>query len=143
MNGPAWRRALVTGGAGFVGSHLYARLLRGGTHVVCLDNLGTGSRANVAELERWPGFRCIHGDATDPAVRRSLPARSTSSCTSRVPPRPGPRPRRRRPARPALRVSRLALDRARADGARLVLASTSEVYGDPLEHPQHEGYRAT
>lgn len=69
-SGRTWRRALVTGGAGFVGSHLCGRLLDAGTEVVCLDNLATGSRANVADLERRRGFRFVRGDATDPAALR-------------------------------------------------------------------------
>ncbi|WP_338783954.1 NAD-dependent epimerase/dehydratase family protein [Streptomyces sp. DG1A-41] len=141
MSGRAWRRALVTGGAGFVGCHLCTRLLDAGTEVVCLDNLATGSRANVVDLERRPGFRFVRGDATDPEAWQALPGRFDLVLHFAC------------PASPAdyLRLpletldigstgTRLALERAHADGARFVLASTSEVYGDPLEHPQHEGY---
>jgi dTDP-glucose 4,6-dehydratase len=109
--------------------------------VVCLDNPATGSRANVADLEQRPGFRFVRGDATDPAAWQALPGRFdlVLHCAC--------------PASPAdyLRLpletldvgstgTRHALERAHADGARFVLASTSEVYGDPLEHPQRETY---
>ncbi|MEU3336765.1 UDP-glucuronic acid decarboxylase family protein [Streptomyces sp. NPDC002144] len=141
MSGNLWRRALVTGGAGFVGSHLCGRLLEAGSDVVCLDNLCTGSRSNVAELEHRPGFRFVRADATDPAAVRALPGRFDLVLHFACP--ASPADYLRLPLE-TLDVgssgTRNALERARADGARFVLASTSEVYGDPLEHPQHEGY---
>ncbi|MFJ7230838.1 NAD-dependent epimerase/dehydratase family protein [Streptomyces tendae] len=137
----AWRRALVTGGAGFVGSHLCGRLLDAGTDVVCLDNLATGSRANVADLERRRGFRFVRGDATDPAALRGLPGRFDLVLHFACP--ASPADYLRLPLQ-TLDVgstgTRNALERAHADGARFLLASTSEVYGDPLEHPQRETY---
>ncbi|MFE2048512.1 NAD-dependent epimerase/dehydratase family protein [Streptomyces sp. NPDC059459] len=136
-----WRRALVTGGAGFVGSHLCGRLLGTGTDVVCLDNLATGSRRNVADLERHRGFRFVHADATDPAALRGLPGRFDLVLHFACP--ASPADYLRLPLE-TLDVgstgTRNALERARADGARFLLASTSEVYGDPLEHPQRETY---
>ncbi|MBO4255186.1 UDP-glucuronic acid decarboxylase family protein [Streptomyces griseorubiginosus] len=141
MSGNLWRRALVTGGAGFVGSHLCGSLLETGSDVVCLDNLCTGSRSNVAELEQRPGFRFVRADATDPAAVRALPGRFDLVLHFACP--ASPADYLRLPLE-TLDVgssgTRNALERARADGARFVLASTSEVYGDPLEHPQHEGY---
>ncbi|OSC62989.1 epimerase [Streptomyces sp. 4F] len=141
VSGRVWRRALVTGGAGFVGSHLCARLLDAGTDVVCLDNLATGSRANVADLERHRGFRFVHADATDPAALRRLPGRFDLILHFACP--ASPADYLRLPLE-TLDVgstgTRNALERARADGARFLLASTSEVYGDPLEHPQRETY---
>ncbi|MFE0471798.1 NAD-dependent epimerase/dehydratase family protein [Streptomyces sp. NPDC058947] len=141
MGGTIRRCALVTGGAGFVGSHLCARLLDAGTDVVCLDNLATGTRANVAELEQRPGFRFVRADATDPAAWQALPGRFGLVLHFACP--ASPADYLRLPLE-TLEVgstgTRLALERARADGARFVLASTSEVYGDPLEHPQREGY---
>ncbi|MER7721134.1 UDP-glucuronic acid decarboxylase family protein [Streptomyces flaveolus] len=141
VSGRAWRRALVTGGAGFVGSHLCGRLLDAGTDVVCLDNLATGSRSNVAELERRRGFRFVRADATDPAGLRGLPGRFDLVLHFACP--ASPADYLRLPLE-TLDVgstgTRNALERARADGARFLLASTSEVYGDPLEHPQRESY---
>ncbi|MFG3104810.1 UDP-glucuronic acid decarboxylase family protein [Streptomyces sp. NPDC048182] len=140
-SGRPWRRALVTGGAGFVGSHLCGRLLDGGTEVVCLDNLATGSHANVADLEPHPGFRFVQADATDPAATRGLPGRFDLVLHFACP--ASPADYLRLPLE-TLDVgstgTRNALERARADGARFLLASTSEVYGDPLEHPQREEY---
>lgn len=141
MSGRPWRRALVTGGAGFVGSHLCGRLLDTGADVVCLDNLSTGSRSNVAELERHRGFRFVHADATDPAALRGLPGRFDLVLHFACP--ASPADYLRLPLE-TLDVgstgTRNALERALADGARFLLASTSEVYGDPLEHPQRETY---
>ncbi|MGC9497732.1 UDP-glucuronic acid decarboxylase family protein [Streptomyces sp. WG7] len=141
LSGRVWRRALVTGGAGFVGSHLCGRLLADGADVVCLDNLATGSRGNVAELERHRGFRFVHADATDPAALRGLPGRFDLVLHFACP--ASPADYLRLPLE-TLDVgstgTRNALERARADGARFLLASTSEVYGDPLEHPQRETY---
>ncbi|MFH9734453.1 NAD-dependent epimerase/dehydratase family protein [Streptomyces sp. NPDC017260] len=141
VSGRGWRRALVTGGAGFVGSHLCGRLLDAGTDVVCLDNLATGSHGNVAELERHRGFRFVRADATDPAAVRALPGRFDLVLHFACP--ASPADYLRLPLE-TLDVgstgTRNALERARADGARFLLASTSEVYGDPLEHPQRESY---
>nr|WP_167308533.1 NAD-dependent epimerase/dehydratase family protein [Streptomyces tendae] len=132
---------MVTGGAGFVGSHLCGRLLDAGTDVVCLDNLATGSRTNVADLERRRGFRFVRGDATDPAALRGLPGRFDLVLHFACP--ASPADYLRLPLQ-TLDVgstgTRNALERAHADGARFLLASTSEVYGDPLEHPQRETY---
>ncbi|MFE9616669.1 UDP-glucuronic acid decarboxylase family protein [Streptomyces sp. NPDC006384] len=141
LSGRVWRRALVTGGAGFVGSHLCGRLLEAGTDVVCLDNLATGSRSNVAELERHRGFRFVRADATDPRALRALPGSFDLVLHFACP--ASPADYLRLPLE-TLDVgstgTRNALERARADGARFLLASTSEVYGDPLEHPQRESY---
>ncbi|MEU2927306.1 NAD-dependent epimerase/dehydratase family protein [Streptomyces sp. NPDC007251] len=137
----SWRRALVTGGAGFLGSHLCERLLDSGVEVDCADNLVCGRRENVAHLEDRPGFRFVEVDV------------SASDCVERL---PGPYDLVLHfacPASPAdyLRLpletldvgslgTRNALTIAARDAARFLLASTSEVYGDPLVHPQHEGY---
>ncbi|MGW0495980.1 NAD-dependent epimerase/dehydratase family protein [Streptomyces sp. NPDC003007] len=141
MEGENWRRALVTGGAGFLGSHLCERLLAAGTEVVCFDNLATGSRSNVDHLERYPGFGLVLGDATDALSVHRLPGRFDLVLHFACP--ASPADYLRLPLE-TLDVgstgTRNALQRARADGARFVLASTSEVYGDPLEHPQHEDY---
>lgn len=141
MSGRIWRRALVTGGAGFVGSHLCARLLDAGTGVVCLDNLATGARANVAELERRRGFRFVRADTTDPDAVHGPPGRFDLVLHLACPASPADYLRLPLQTLDAGSTgTRNALERARADGARFLLASTSEVYGDPLEHPQRESY---
>jgi dTDP-glucose 4,6-dehydratase len=131
-------RALVTGGAGFVGSHLCERLLEAGNEVVAADNFATAHAANVEHLLDRPGFRLISRDVTAPM---STPERfdvvfHLASAAS-------PRDYLRLPLE-TLRAGSYgtehALDIAERDSARFVLASTSEVYGDPQEHPQRENY---
>jgi dTDP-glucose 4,6-dehydratase len=131
-------RALVTGGAGFVGSHLCAHLLEAGTEVVVLDNFATSSPDNVANLLRRPDFRLVRHDVTEQIV---VPGRfdvvfHLASAAS-------PADYFRLPIE-TLHAGSLgtmhALDMALRDDARFVLASTSEVYGDPAEHPQRETY---
>ena len=132
------RRALVTGGAGFVGSHLCERLLSEGYRVVCMDNLRTGSLENVANLND-ADFDFVEHDVTsyidvpgelDEVFHFASPA--------------SPKDFERIPI-PILEAGALgtrnALGLARARGARFMLASSSEVYGDPLVHPQPEEYR--
>jgi dTDP-glucose 4,6-dehydratase len=131
-------RAVVTGGAGFLGSWLCERLLADGAEVVCLDSLVTGSRANVAALEGRPGFTLIEADlcqplAVDGPVDTIFHLASVASPVHYL----------RLPLE-TLRTGSVgttnALDLAERTGARFLLASTSEVYGDPLEHPQRESY---
>jgi dTDP-glucose 4,6-dehydratase len=134
----AKKRALVTGGAGFLGSHLCERLLSEGYHVVCMDNLRTGSLENVAHLEGEAHFEYIDHDVTshinvagelDEIYHFASPA--SPKDFSRIP-------------IPILKAGALgtynSLGLALAKGARLMLASSSEVYGDPLVHPQREDY---
>jgi dTDP-glucose 4,6-dehydratase len=134
---------LVTGGAGFLGTHLCEQLLAAGTEVVCVDNLSTSAPGNVANLlERvGSGFEFVEYDITETSGHPRLcgPFDVVFHLAS--------------PASPAdyirlpiqtLRASSqgtsVALDIAERSCARFVLASTSEVYGDPLEHPQKESY---
>jgi dTDP-glucose 4,6-dehydratase len=130
-------RAVVTGGAGFLGSHLCRRLLADGFEVVCLDNLVTGRADNVADLfsER---FRLVRVDVTE-FVHVSGPV----DCVLHFASPASPVDYLRLPIQ-TLKVGALgtlrALGLAREKQARLVLASTSEVYGDPKVHPQPEGY---
>ena len=132
------RRAVVTGGAGFVGSWLCEHLLERGTEVVCVDNFVTGSRANVAPLLEDPGFTLLEQDVSvgldvvgdvDWVLHLACPA--------------SPLDYLRLPIETMMVGSagtRNALDLAESRGARFLLASTSEVYGDPAEHPQRETY---
>ena len=133
-------KAVVTGGAGFIGSHLCARLLDEGHEIACLDNLLTGSRENVADLLGRPGFRFFECDVTEP-----LPADldAPTDLVFHLASPASPVGYMRNPLATALANSlgtRNALELARRHGARFLVASTSEVYGDPLEHPQREEY---
>src|SRR4051794_7651183 len=132
------RRAVVTGGAGFLGSHLCQRLLLEGYQVLCLDNFCTGTPANVEHLVADRAFRLIRCDVTD-YVHVAGPVDLVMHFAS--------------PASPidylhlpieTLKVGSIgtlhAIGLAKEKGARFVLASTSEVYGDPQVHPQPESY---
>jgi dTDP-glucose 4,6-dehydratase len=132
------RRAVVTGGAGFVGSHLCDRLRQEGVEVVCLDNLVTGSRENVAGLAGDPGFTLDVRDVSEPFdVCGPVDLVLHLACPA------SPLDYARYPVE-TLKVgahgTMNALELARRKGARFLLASTSEVYGDPLVHPQPESY---
>jgi dTDP-glucose 4,6-dehydratase len=131
-------RALVTGGAGFLGSHLCERLLAEGYSVVCMDSLRTGSLENVAHLQGDSNFDYIDHDVTsyihvpgelDEIYHLASPA--SPADFERIP-------------IPILKVGALgtlnSLGLALSKGARFMLASSSEVYGDPLIHPQSEQY---
>ncbi|MET8007103.1 UDP-glucuronic acid decarboxylase family protein [Nonomuraea glycinis] len=131
-------KALVTGGAGFLGSHLCERLLAEGADVVCMDSFLTGGPRNVEHLIDRPSFRIIECDLTGYVHvpdRLDLVLHFASAAS--------PADYLRYPIE-TLRVGSVgtlhALGLAREKGARFVLASTSEVYGDPLEHPQRETY---
>lgn len=132
------QRAVLTGGAGFVGSHIAERLLARGIDVVCLDNFVTGSADNVAHLQGQDGFRLIKVDVSD-YISIPGPVDYVLHFAS--------------PASPVdyaelpiqtLKVGSLGtlhtLGLAKEKGARYLLASTSETYGDPLVHPQPESY---
>ncbi len=130
--------AVVTGGAGFLGSHLCERLLAEGHRVICVDNLVTGRRENVAALLADPRFRFVHHDISRPLeidekVDRILHFASPASPLDYL----------ELPIQ-TLKVGSLgthnSLGLAKAHRARFLLASTSEVYGDPLVHPQPESY---
>ena len=139
MGREARPRALVTGGAGFLGSHLCERLLAEGYLVLCHDNLSTGVRENVAHLEGDPGFEYVRHDVTRP-FRIEGPLDEVYHFASPASPKDfGRSPVEIRMAGSA--GTHNALDVALARDARFLLASSSEVYGDPLVHPQHEDYR--
>jgi dTDP-glucose 4,6-dehydratase len=136
-------RILITGGAGFIGSHLSDRLLAEGHSVIAIDNLITGSTANIQHLAGRDDFRFIKHNVSDyiyvdgqidAVLHFASPASpSQTAATSYL----------QLPIQ-TLKVGALgthnALGVAKAKGARFLLASTSEIYGDPLEHPQKETY---
>ena len=136
-----WRRAVVTGGAGFIGSHLCERLLDAGVAVDCADNLLSGSRDNVAHLADHPAFRFVECDLSDPASAAALAGPYDLVLHFACPASPADYLRHPLETLDAGSLgTRNALAVARRDRARFLLASTSEVYGDPLVHPQREDY---
>ena len=131
-------RVLITGGAGFIGSHLCERFLAEGDDVICMDNFLTGSPDNVAPLMRNPRFTFIQQDVTnyvyvegplDAILHFASPASPVDYLEKPI---------------QTLKVGSLGthkvLGLAKAKGSRFLLASTSECYGDPLVHPQNEDY---
>jgi len=132
-------RILIAGGAGFIGSHLTDALLARGDEVIVWDNLITGTLANLAHLGEAPGFTFVRHDIVQPlpdpgAIERIYHLASPAS----------PEGYRGHPIETHLTNSLGTyhlLELAKAKSARLLLASTSEAYGDPQEHPQRETYR--
>jgi dTDP-glucose 4,6-dehydratase len=131
-------RVVVTGAAGFLGSHLCDRLVAAGCEVVGLDNLITGARGNVAHLAKHAGFRLVEHD-----VSRRMEIEGAVDAVFHFASPASPADYLKLPIQ-TLKVGSLgthhALGLAKAKKARFVLASTSEVYGDPQVHPQPESY---
>ncbi len=130
------RHALVTGGAGFLGSHLCEHLLELGYRVTCMDNLFTGHEKNIAHLRANPNFFFVEHDVTTPWM---IPAELIFHLACPA----SPIHYQLNPVdtlRTAIVGTENALRAARDHGARVLIASTSEVYGDPLVHPQPESY---
>ena len=137
MAGNKSKNILVTGGAGFIGSHLCHTLINSGHKVICLDNLFTGSLKNISEILGNPNFEFVNHDITIPYFRDNIdeifnlacpaspihyqfnPIKTVKTCTIGV-------------------INMLGL--AKKNNAKILQASTSEVYGDPKFHPQHENY---
>ncbi len=132
------RRALITGGAGFLGSHLCERFLAEGYEVICMDNLLTGDLRNIEHLTSRPDFHFHHQNVTE-FLHVAGPLDAVLHFASPA----SPRDYLEFPIQ-TLKVGSLgthkALGLAHAKGARFLLASTSECYGDPLVHPQREDY---
>lgn len=131
-------RTVITGGAGFIGSHLCERFLAEGHEVICIDNLLTGSLRNLAAIAEHPRFRFVEHNVSEPlgidgpvdaVLHFASPASPADYLAHPI---------------PTLKVGSLgthnALGLAKAKDARFLLASTSEVYGDPEVHPQREDY---
>ncbi len=132
-------RVVVAGGAGFLGSHLCDRLLERGDEVVCVDDYSTGRPENIAHLNGRAGFESIEAD-----VSQAVPVQGPVDAVCHLASPASPPAYLRRPMETLAAGSegtRRLLELADAHGARFVLASTSEVYGDPEVHPQVEGYR--
>jgi len=130
---------LVTGGAGFIGSHLCDALLQAGHTITCLDSFVSGSRANVAPLLNHPRFNLVEADVCDPYVHDGPLDRVYNLACPASPPR-----YQLDPVHTMMTCVRGAghmLSLSERHGARFLQASTSEVYGDPEEHPQRETYR--
>ena len=134
------KNILVTGGAGFIGSHLCNTLLNLGHNVICLDNLFTGSKKNISELTDNPNFEFVNHDIIKPYYRRDINEIYNLAC----------------PASPIhyqfnpIKTTKTSfmgtynmLGLAKRVGAKILLASTSEVYGNPEEHPQKETYHGS
>lgn len=137
-------KILIAGGAGFIGSHLSKRLLTDGNEIICVDNLLTGSRKNIEDLTLNPNFKFVDHDVTQP-----LPNEITAEVVFHL----------ASPASPnhhsiisyhslpmeTMMVNTLGtlelLRFTQKNNAKFLFASTSEIYGDPLEHPQKEEYR--
>jgi UDP-glucuronate decarboxylase len=130
------KRVLITGGAGFLGSHLCERLLAAGQEVICLDNYFTGRRSNVEHLLDSHAFELIRHDVCDPIVLEVDEIYHLACPASPVHYQKNPVQTIRTCVQGTLNM----LESARIVGSRLLIASTSEVYGDPLVHPQLETY---
>jgi len=131
-------RILITGGAGFLGSHMVDRLIAEGHQVVAMDNLVTGDLANIAHHRSNPNFEFIHHD-----VSNHIHVRGDLDWVLHFASPASPIDYLQLPIQ-TLKVGALgthnALGLAKAKGAKFLLTSTSEVYGDPLVHPQKEDY---
>ena len=129
-------KILVTGGAGFIGSHLCHRLINNGHSVICVDNLSTGNKENLTSLLTNPHISLIEEDICKPMNFQVDQIFNLASPAS-------PLQYQKDPVM-TMRANTVgvinSLELARKNHARILLASTSEVYGDPKEHPQHESY---
>jgi len=129
-------KIVVTGGAGFIGSNLCARLLKEGHSVLCVDNLITGTTDNIASIRNHPHFTFFEHDVTQPFQFQADAIFHLASPASPV-------GYMQHPIETILVNSQgtyQMLEQAKKQGAKFLVSSTSEIYGDPLEHPQREDY---
>ena len=131
------KNILVTGGAGFIGSHLCKSLINLGHKVICLDNLFTGSITNISEIKDDPNFEFINHDIIDPYYRDNIDEIYNLACPA------SPIHYQMNPIK-TIKTCTLGtiniLGLAKRNNAKILQASTSEVYGDPESHPQKENY---
>ena len=130
------KRILITGGAGFIGSHLCERLLGEGHDILCVDNFYTGTRDNVAHLLANPHFELLRHDITFPLYVEVDEIYNLACPASPIHYQYDPV----QTTKTSVHGSINMLDLAKRVGAKILLASTSEVYGDPEVHPQQESY---
>tara|TARA_A100001035_G_scaffold197337_1_gene158193 strand:+ start:424 stop:1359 length:936 start_codon:yes stop_codon:yes gene_type:complete len=132
-------RNLITGGSGFLGSHLAKKLLERGEEVICLDNFFTGTKKNIKELFNYQNFEFIRHDVTEP-IKLEVDNIWHLACPA------SPIHYQYNPIK-TTKTSFIGtynmLGLAKRVGAKILLASTSEIYGDPKEHPQKESYRGS
>ena len=133
------KRNLITGGSGFLGSHLAKKLLEKGEEVICLDNFSTGTKKNIKELFKYQNFEFIRHDVIEP-IKLEVNKIWHLACPA------SPIHYQNNPIK-TIKTSFIGtynmLGLAKRVGAKILLASTSEVYGDPEEHPQKESYKGS
>ena len=138
-------KVLITGGAGFIGSHLVEHFLTQGDSVICVDNFLSGSRSNIEPFLSSPNFRLIEHDCINPLTEELTGLTAIFHFATPASPNPSsPVSYMAHPVETMMVTSqgtKHMLDLARANNCQIILASTSEVYGDPLVHPQNEDYR--
>ncbi len=138
-------KIVVTGGAGFLGSHLCGKLLELGHEIYCVDNLSTGNQANIEHFRDNPNFRFIQHDVINPSIVPEIKIDQIYHLAS--PASPNKNNNKSYISFPfeTMWVNTIGTknlcEKALSDGAKFLFASTSEAYGDPLEHPQKETYR--
>lgn len=130
------KRILVSGGAGFIGSHLCERLLKDGNEVVCMDNFFTGDKSNIVHLLQNPYFELVRHDVTEPFLAEVDEIYNLACPASPVHYQYNPIKTIKTSVMGAINM----LGLAKRVNARVLQASTSEVYGDPKVHPQQESY---
>jgi len=130
------KRILVSGGAGFIGSHLCERLLKDGNEVICMDNFFTGDKSNIVHLLQNPYFELVRHDVTEPFLAEIDEIYNLACPASPVHYQYNPIKTIKTSVMGAINM----LGLAKRVNARILQASTSEVYGDPQVHPQYESY---